>query len=270
MSDRLTVRSQAGDFTLHLGNFSTRGRLIPIRKSEEQLYGKKPKMCTPALEAVDQVYRGPDGTIYEKEALSRGYQQKDKSFRPVRVGDLVEAKKSVLPYNELELTAHPIEDIERFTFPSDSNAYVFDTLRKTDKGKWIPETQRNLKMHDFIYSVLETGEIGLIGEGNFQNHQGLFRVFIYQGNLAMQRILVPDELNQYEEREINLTETELAKVKAMVSNIVTPFNPTDYKNTIALRVAAIESKSEDDESEVEVVEEVEEFDLLEALDGFEL
>ena len=267
MSNRMTVRAQSSDFTIRLGSATTNGRLIPIRKSRGELYGPEAKLCTPTLGPVSQVYRDNDGNIWNKEDLERGFQQKDGSFIPINADELTQAKESPLPKNVLNLTAHPIEDVERWLFPSDNNAYVFDTMKKEKKGTPVKEDPVNTQWHDFILTILTDGNVALIGQCNFQGNEGLFRLLNYQGNLAIQRQLYPAELNQYDARTPSLSAAVKKKALSVAKNITQEFDPESYRNTAAERIAAVESGDFGTVSSP-INDESIELDMLSALDSF--
>lgn len=265
MSDRLTVRSYRSNFTIRCGPATTVGRLIPIRHPKPA----EPNICSPDYTAVEQFYRDGDGNLWKPDQLPRGIKQKDGTFIPVDKDAIKEAKKSELPKNVLDLSVYPVKDVVDKIFPSDNNCYVFDTLQKDKKGVPIKDDPVNVEWHDFIYHILDKGNVALLGRANFSDVEGLYQLFIYQGNLAIQKMLYPEDLNQYEPRKISLSPAVKKKALAVAKSLTREFDADNYRNHIAERVAIAESGQFDPTIKVIAQSEEPAFDIMAALEAFE-
>lgn len=234
----MPVRSYASAVTMRLGIATTVGRLAPIRVSRSKK--TEFKLCTPTAKPVRQVYIDDDGNIFEKDQLGRAIEQ-DGVLVPVPLDKVNDAKVSELPLNIMELTVHRRDEIDRFLFPSDNNAYIFEPVRKTPKGKVINDPV-NTQWYEFINVVLRDNPgVALLGKMNLQGFEGLFRLGLYQGLITVQKQLYPEELNQFEFATPELDEETRRLAVAASETLLAEFEPGDYQNNIQARLEAIQA-----------------------------
>lgn len=260
------LKSYVSEFTMHFGPATVRGKLVPVR-----MPSRKPQLhyCTADGQPVKQVYQAPDGAVYGREELSRATADDEGNLTQVDVNAVSEAKLSSLPLNTLSLSVHDAADVGHYIFPSDNNAYIFQPIIKN--GKKIVDDPVNQQWHDFLNVVIRDSGCVFIGMCNLRNYEGLFRVTHYQGYMAIQKQLFPEDLNQFEVIAPDLPAVEKAKALSVVRAMVTPFTPDDYKDECAERL--IQAVDKDfDPSALPVVNSAtmkpDGIDLSSALDAF--
>ena len=232
------VRSYASSVTMRLGVATTVGRLAPIRASRSKKLDFK--LCTPDAKPVRQVYIDDDGNIYEKDQLGRA-REEDGILVPVSTEAVNEAKASELPLNIIDLTVHRAEDVNQYLFPSDNNAYIFEPVQKSSKGKIIIDPV-NVQWHDFINVVLrDNPDIALMGKMNLQGYEGLYRLGLYQGLITVQKQLYPEDLNQFDFSTPDLDDETREMAVAASRSLIAGFDPSEYRNSISERLAAIQA-----------------------------
>ena len=225
-------RAYVSNFTMHFGPATVTGRLLPIR-----LPDRAPKLhyCTPEGQPVKQCYIDVDGKTYFTDELGRATMDEDGNLIPVNTEAVEAAKASSLPLNILNLTAHNADEIERHMFPSNNNAYIFEPVIKNSSNKVIDDPV-NTQWHDFLNVLVRDSEATFVGMCNLRNHEGLFRLSHYQGYIVIQKMLYPEDLNQYEPIRPELDASVRDKALSVVRAMVQPFNPDDYQNAVARRV----------------------------------
>ena len=258
-------RAYVSNFTMHFGPATTTGRLLPIRTPD-----KAPKLhyCTPEGEPVKQCYIDENGKTYFTDELGRATMDDDGNLVQVNSEAIQEAKTSDLPLNIINLTAHNSEEVERHLFPSNNNAYIFDPVIKNSSNKVIDDPV-NTQWHDFMNVLIRDSEATFVGMCNLRNNEGLFKMSHYQGYIVVQKMLYPENLNQYEPIHPELDAVVRDKALSVVRAMVQPFNPDSYKNVISERIA--EAASEDfDPENFQPKERAESagLDMASALDSF--
>jgi len=257
-------RAYVGSFTIHFGPATTTGRLLPVRSAES---APKLHYCTPGGEPVKQCYIDADGKTYFHDELGRATMDDDGNLIPIDRDAVDQAKASDLPLNILNITAHNSEDIDRFLFPSNNNAYIFDPVIKN--GKNIIDDPVNQQWHDFLNVIIRDSGAVFIGRCNLRNHEGLFRLSHYQGYLTVQKMLYPEDLNQYEPVHPELDALVRDKALAVVRNLVQAFDPSEYSNVIAERLSQVADQDFDISAvDMPVKSEPATIDLSDALDSF--
>ena len=224
-------KAYVSQLTLHFGSSTTVGSIYPIRKTSEK---PKFKYCTPDGKPVSQVYVDEDGKLWETDQLNRSDGE-----NVVSTSAVDEAKESDLPLNILNLTAHARSDIEQYIFPSQNQAYIFKPVVKNTKGKEVKDPI-NLQWHDFINTILAETDVALIGKCNLRNHEGLFRLGLYQGHITVQKQLFPEELNQYDPVDSRLELPLRQKALEIARKAAKDFEPAEYVDVIAKRLANVQ------------------------------
>jgi non-homologous end joining protein Ku len=258
-------RAYVGSFTMHFGPATTSGRLLAIRTPD-----KAPKLhyCTPDGQPVRQCYVDDNEKVYFHDELGRAVMDDEGNLVPVNADAVDQAKTSELPLNVLNLTAHNTEDVEKFLFPSNNNAYIFEPVIKNASNKIIDDPV-NTQWHDFLNVLVRDSESTFIGRCNLRNHEGLFRLSHYQGYIVIQKMLYPEDLNQYEPIRPELDQVVKDKALSVVSAMTQPFDPSTYNNVITERL--IQAASEDFDPSSVVTNsrnETSGIDLSDALDSF--
>jgi non-homologous end joining protein Ku len=225
-------KAYVGSFTIHFGPATTTGRLLPVRTPD-----KSPKLhyCTPDGEPVKQCYIDSNDKTYFHDELGRATMDEDGNLTQIDKDAINQAKESDLPLNILNVTAHSHDDIEKFLFPSNNNAYIFDPVIKN--GKNIIDDPVNLQWHNFLNVLVRDSGAVFVGKCNLRNHEGLFQLSHYQGYITIQKMLYPEDLNQYEPMHPELDAVVRDKALAVVRNLIQPFDPAEYNNTIAQKLA---------------------------------
>lgn len=257
------IKAYCSQLTMHYGTATVTGELVPIRA-----VATKPeyKYITPGGLPVDQVYRDEDGNIWEKDNLQR-YDKKDPDKNIILDEAVQQAKESDLPKNIMNLTAHPREDIERYVFPSTNQAYIFRPVLKNTKGKEIKDPV-NVQWYDFVNTILRDTNLGLLGLCNLQNHEGLFRLGLYQGWITVQKQLYPEELNQFDTYTPSLDSAVREKAVKVSKNTVKDFQRDEYINTVTQRLIALKPDENGNILAAPVAPVAQEIDMLAALDSF--
>lgn len=237
MAPRVYVK----EFTMKLGPAITTGLLTPIRSSDGE---PSFNLCGPKGQKVYQIYKDDEGNYYEFDELSRAVKEKDEDgdevLRMVDKEEIDKAKTSKLEPNFLELTMHRSVDISRFMFPDKGQGYVFKPCVRNSKGKVIPSA-KNDKWHEFLNIILRDGDVALVGKCNLRNHEGFFRLGLYQGNIFLQKQLYPENLHNYDFFEPTLSDELAEKARMFTEKNVREFNPEDYDNQIKARLEMIAS-----------------------------
>lgn len=233
-------RSYTSDFTIRLGNITTRGKLMSIRNSESD-GDTKTVQITPDVHRVQRVWRGPDGTIYEDGTLGRAIEDADGKLTPVDKDAIAEAKKSALTPNVFELHVHRRSDIDNFLYPDKSQGYVF--MPQIKKGKNVVDDPVNDKAYEILNAMVQNPKVAMIGRCNLQNHEGMFRLSMYRGHVVLQKQLYPEEVHEFGVLKIKLDKADRDKAAKLAEAMVTDFDAEDYPNEITKRV--IEATSAD-------------------------
>jgi len=258
----MAPRIYCKDLTLKFGPASTRGLIQGVRATDTE---GKFKLCTPDLRAVRQVYIDDDENIYFKDELDRASVDGEGNLIPASADDIAAAKASRLSLNVLELTAHDSADVDQHIFPDKSQAYIFTPGWKEDKTKQVIQNNpANMRWYDFINVIVRDPSLALIGKCNLQNHEGIFRLGIHQGNLFLQKQLYPELLNRYDPTEIRINDEITAEARKVARKLIQDFEPTAYENEISRRLEMV--KTGDFTAQDVPVED--DFDLLAALKEF--
>jgi len=256
-------RSYVSNLRIRFGPAQTQGQLLPIRRSIKT----KLHYCTPEGAPVKQCYVDDAGKTYFKDELGRATKDEEGNLHRVDADAIAEAKSSNLPLNSIMLTPHHAEDIERYLYPSDNNAYIFNPVIKNNNK--VVDDPVNVQWHDFINVVVRDSGLVFLGMCNLSNHEGLFRLSHYQGYLVLQKQLYPEELNQYEAMHPTLEPKVRKQALDIAQKLAQPFDPEAYKDEVEDRVREVAAAGYDESNPIIVPKpEPEVMDLSEALDSF--
>lgn len=255
--------------TIRFGPMAFSGSLTGVRKSKSKESGFK--MVTPDGKPVQQVYvpQGADlkanPDLFLKEDLEFGIVT-DEAVTVVSSENVAAAKQSVFPKNVLTCTVHEAAEVEDQLFPSDNNGYVF-TPDASDKT--------NLEYYKLVFDLLDMNPgKALVGICNLKNNEGLYRVTIWHNRLTLQRMLYPEDINEYEDDgvEIGFTGAMLKKGAELLDTMTKPFDADTYQNAVKANVVALQGQALDGEVEFtpEVNEAPSSVDIMALLDSFEV
>jgi non-homologous end joining protein Ku len=152
-------------------------------------------------------------------------------------------------------------------FPSNNNAYIFEPVIKNASNKIIDDPV-NTQWHDFLNVLVRESEATFIGRCNLRNHEGLFRLSHYQGYIVIQKMLYPEDLNQYEPIRPDLDSVVKDKALSVVRSMVQPFDPSTYNNVITERLIEATSEDFDPDAITSPTEKAGSIDMSSALDSF--
>ena len=249
-------------FTLRFGSAQTVGSLHGIKSSTSS---GGYKLCTPEGLPVRQVYKDEQGRTFEQDELKKGKLKEDGTIDIVPEEDIKEAKTSRLDKDVLSVTAHERTDVDQFLFPSTLQAYILQPGIK--KGSKVVQDTVNTQWYDFISTVVGDSDIVLLGKCNLRNHEGLFRLGLYQGYITIQKQLYPEELNQFPVRDGGLAKPERKRAREVSRGAVKGFTPKAYEDDVKKRLAEISNTTSRNKSAT-VTESPDEFSMMQALEGF--
>lgn len=244
----------ANDVTFRLGPIQSRGRLVGIRKPADK-QATKTKLCTPEGMPVEQRYVDASGELWVQRDLAKAYvteesvdagtvqpgprvivttgTRKDKvvSYGEIVVGSL----ESQLAKGVFNFSIHNADEVENKVFPSDQNGYVFEV---------DTEDPVNVAQAQMLLSALEQAEGKVFLAMGLLRTEGLYQVFLWHGHIAIQKMLYPSDVNEFDATvdAFPAESVEAQKVKLLTEALVEPFNPEAYQATMTER--QIEDKDE--------------------------
>lgn len=262
----LAFKSAASTATIRFGSATANGRLISAH-TEDQM--PKVESRSPDGGTVRQVYMDEDGKVVERSDLTKVVKVSKDTFLDVDPEVIKEAKASDLPPNVLELTAYSPKETKG-QFVSSGKVYVFDTQLAKKNGTPVPLDPANEQWADFIYTVVEKGDVELIGVGKVgRNSVAPYRLIAHQGNLALEKLAFPVELRDFQKRNVEMSRDLKKKATMVAKDAVKAFDPslfphTELENMVAVRDGQFKASVKD-----EAPKQARAADLASALDGFE-
>lgn len=238
MGKKSTVRAYvgAGGFTISLGPLNLIGRLIPVLATGSQDYADFCVVCPECPEPVRprQGYTCENGHgPYPLADLDRARDTDDGLVR-VTKEEYEAARHSDLPLNHCRVSVHPAEQVDTLTRPS-GQGYVF-----------IPDVDS--REHDLVLA-LSMADQALVAAVNVRHFEGLYRLQSWNGNLVLQRLLWPKELNEFAPREIDVDAAHLDAGLTMLDRLSDDFEPEDYVATTRQKLEALNAALEGTEIE---------------------
>ena len=263
----LAFKSAASTATIRFGSATASGRLISAH-TESQM--PKVESRGPDGEPVRQVYVNDSGDTIERGDLTKVIKVSKDTFVDVDAEAIKQAKATDLVPNVLELTAYnPKETVGKFV--SDGKLYVFDTQTAKKNGQPNPLDPVNEQWTDFIYTVVEKGDVDLIGVGLMgRNSVAPYRLVIHQGCLALEKLSFPVELREFQKRTTDIPAALKKKAVQVAKDAIKPLEPstfryTELENMCALRDGEFDAEPVKDEKPKQAAA----ADLAAALEGFE-
>jgi hypothetical protein len=260
-------KTHVGSLTMHLGPATCRGRLKPIMRKTQEEEDTATKFCTPEGKPVHRMFRDDEGNCYQELELSKATVDEDGKYHLVDPEALKAAKQSLLPDNILNLTAHYKRDTQRWLWPSDHKAFIFEPVIMENRK--IVEDPTNEQWHRFIHAVVSHPEFDVVTLAKIRGSQAIYKLSIYNGYIAVQRQLYPQNLWEYPEQEIGLDARTQELAHSVAHKLVAPFETTAYENDILERVRQVTAEGYDPSvAPVVVKPEPSSINLEDALEAF--
>lgn len=221
-------RTYVSDFEIKVGPINALGKLVKVTKTGVDEYKEFVSVCPTCPEPVkpEQRYICPNDATHSHPMRDlRKAKDIDGDLKFVEKDEIDAARASDLPVNVLRLTVHPKDEVWNKLWDSD-NAYVF-IPRNADE--WFA----------LLLRLVETTDKAFIGMCNLRNHEGLFRLDVWQGHIVVQKVVWPDEINEFDALPIQADDTLFEAAIAMIEKVEQPFDPTNYKSQVKDKLAAI-------------------------------
>lgn len=219
------LSTYASDFTIKFGPLSVRGLLSGVRKSKDST---RPvfHLISPDGNAVEQKYLDTvTKKLHDSDDCDRFYEEAGQ----ITVLDnetLKEIKKSLLPKNIINVTVHPLVDVENQVYPDDNQGYLM-----------YPNTDdpANVEVYGaFVAAVSASTDKAFLGVCNLQGHEGLFRISVWRGRLVFQKQSYPGDLKEHEVVEFKL-DNHAKVLRDIFTKRTEPFVAENYRNTVTER-----------------------------------
>ena len=262
----IAYRAAASSMTIRFGSATVNGRLIPTRTED-----RTPKVSyrTPDGKNVHQVYQDEDGKVWDRDDLGRVIQESKGVYRSVEAEVLQAAKVSSLPQNAVSFSAYSPKEVAGHSV-SDGRVYVFDTQLKDSKGKPTKLDGVNEQWCDFLYSIVDKGDVELVEMANIsRNSEAPYRLVIHQGNLALEKLAFPSDLREFQPRKVEISAADKKKSYVAAKSVVKNFDPEALPNTELINLLALKDGTFKAPKSEEAPAEASKMDLAAALDGFE-
>lgn len=261
-----TPRAYVGAFTINLGLIQVTGKLLPVvipnRTRVNQFRRVLPDRDEPTL--VQQVYIGADETteehekVYTTAELLSAKELDDGTLKFVDKDEVDEARTSDLPLNLAEVKVFRASDVDgRIWTDPNGGAFVFMPQASNDHYAALVE-------------AIDSGEHVFLGVANIRNSESFFRLRTWAGNLVVEKILWPDEVNEFEEIEVTSSSRLAGAITEMVRGLEDEFDPEQFQSSTKTALAALAERLNDSEDapRPERPERTEKVDLLAQIEAF--
>lgn len=224
MSDIL--KSYVNNFTLRIGSISTIGRLVAVEQSVP--VKAKTKFVTPDGKSVKKVYVAEDDllnatpTVFQEGQLEKAVLNDEGENVLVGKENLAAVKTSQLPKNVLNLTVHDANDVDSQLVSGKNAVYVF-----------LPDEKdpANVQWGELLIEIVRQSGQAFIGMCNLNNHEGLFRVGLWRGQLTIQKQLYPEQVKPIPAKEGTSVKTStVEKAVGVITQHVAPFDVDTYRD----------------------------------------
>lgn len=215
------IRTHVSQFTLRLDILTLSGRLSGVRKSKTEIEVET-HFVTPNGNRVNRVWRDVATLeIFEEHELDRGVWSDDTGDATIVDADALKAvKKSDLLPNLLTMTVHDAVDVERYLFPSDNNAYLFEPDALSEQFNDL-----------FVAALVQNPDKALLGMCNLRGHEGLYRVNVWRGHLIVQRQLYTTDINDHDIAAApGLDPAIVTRFADIIESRTEVFDPERYRN----------------------------------------
>lgn len=251
------VKAYVGTFTMRFGPMQVSGSLMPSKAPDD---GPKLKVCSPEGNPVRQVYiDDTNDAQYTQGQLHKATVNEDGTLKYLGKENVIEAKKSDLPQNVMNLTAVSTNNLDNHLVSGYTQPYIF-----------LPDEHdpANVQWYDLLYTMVKESGSVFVGMCNLRGVEGFYKVTIIQNHLAVERQLLPDEVNQFHTREPEVTDSVRAKALGIVSKKTEVFDPEKFRSETKSKLAALANEDHEpgEQTEAKVAGKI---DLMEALEGFD-
>lgn len=244
MSDtKRAPRAYVGAFTLSLGLLNVTGKLFPVVISNRTRVNAFKRVC-PDREVpvpVAQRYIATDEadtdnpTIYAPAELRMAKELDDGTLAFVDEAEIEAARTSDLPLNVAEVSVHPARDVDgRIWSDPNGGAYVFQPTTTNEHYAALVE-------------AVGSDEHVFLGVANIRNTESFFRLRAWNGHLVVEKILWPEEVNEYEPVEVTTNSKLAAAITEMVRGLEEDFDPESYTSTTREKLTALTASLTGDE-----------------------
>ena len=229
------MKSYCKQFTMQLKHLSVVGSLYPVRRSESSKFS----LCTPDYEPVKQIYVDDKGERYNMEDLKRGLRVKGQyKLEPPVIESLEELKESKLMLNYLDLNIHRVDEVRDHIYPAGTQGYIFQPVRYDSSSRVVKDDTNDL-YYEVLNLIVANPDVVVLGKSNLSHHEGLFQLGILHGYVTLQKLCYPEDLNEFEPRQPEVTDDLRSKAQEVASKLVTPFDPTDYRDSYKQRLEGV-------------------------------
>lgn len=220
-------RAYVSDFQIALGPINVLGKLVKVTKTDDT--SKFISVCPDCTEPnkpaqkyiCDQDHSYTIGDLRKAKDI-------DGTLHFVDKDEIDAAKASELPLNVLRPTVHPIDDVWNTVWDSD-NAYVF-----------LPRVAD--EYHALLVRLIKDSGRAFVGMCNLRNHEGFFRLDVWQGHIVVQKVYWPEECNAFDPVPADCDdETYNAAVSFIIDRTEKPFVPEEYQSQVKARLVALTS-----------------------------
>ena len=222
-------RAYVGEMLLAIGPVTTVGRLVPVLMSTRNEVREYRYVC-PACDdptIPTQGYSCPNGHgPFPASEMHRAKVLDDKLAK-VSVEEYDAARTVTdLPLNTFRATVVDAESFEALTWDA-ANAYVFQP-RQVDEH------------YGLLLRMLEESEgKAFISVANLQNNEGFYRLALWAGNIVVQKVMWPDEVNHFDAPRVTVSDESVDAALAMLDRITVEFQPEQFTSQVKAQLAAL-------------------------------
>jgi len=260
-------RAYVGNFAISLGLLNVTGKLFPIVISNRNKANAFKRVCPDRTEpvAMKQRYIASDEEdaehpkLYTQDELLLAKEVDDKLVF-VDEAEVEHARESALPQNVASLSVHPAHEVAgRIWSDPDGGAWVFET----PDGPHGAALVTALSNPDHVFLAIT----------NLRGREALCRLRTWEGRIVVERVLWPEEVNEYEPVEVDGDPKLDAALAEMTAKLEVSFDPESYQSSTRAALADLEARlSKTDGAKIERKAKAEKAtggtDLLAAIEAF--
>lgn len=262
-----TPRAYVGAFTISLGLIQVTGKLLPVvipnRRRANSFKRVLPDRKTPT--PVSQVYIAHDETpeefsaLYLPGELLLAKELEDGSLEFVEEEKVEEARTSDLPLNLAEVQVFRASDVDGriWTDPA-GGAYVFAPQASNDH-------------YSALVEAIGSGEHVFLGQANIRNTESFFRLRTWAGHLVVEKILWPEEVNEFEPVGVTSSSKLTNAITEMVRGLEDEFDPDQFTSSTKAKLEELAERLGHDGEKIpkpKKADKSESVDLLAQIEAF--
>lgn len=245
----MSVRAYVSNLTLRIPltpvtAIQTKGRLLSVQAPKPKGRGDGSyKLCTVDGVPVRRAYVNPLTDEIVADDDLRHYIQGSRADKnnpepevkqilsPEEYAEVIEARKSPLPKDIVELTVHPPEAADQMWPTSERNSYVFEPDETDSRG---------LDAANVIRALLAAGYV-LVSVANIRNSEGFYRLTNWKGHIVLESMVHTSALNPHEYVDIDVDDDLLGLAKDLGAKFAKPFDGDAYRDERLARIRAVEA-----------------------------